>query len=364
MRVTSSLNAALTPTNVALGNFDGVHRGHQQVVKPILSSHAPKALTLPPDSYREGFQVDGSTWLEEPHETPENSPVGIAESPYATVLTFHPHPREFFSGQRRTLLTPLPEKVQHLESLGVEQLVLLPFDQELASLAPQQFVEKILVHQLRANRVSVGEDFRFGYQRVGTAADLKKIAAAYGITVTLVPLHTCDGERISSSVIRNSLLEGDLQQVNRLLGRPYTLLGSVVEGQQLGRTIGFPTANLQVPPEKFLPRQGVYCVRVSITQQSRPQLKQKDVSFSSPPNAFSLPGVMNIGVRPTVDGTAPTIEVHLLDWSGDLYGKTLRVSLEKFLRPEQKFSSLDALKAQIQADTEAAKAILGLRSED
>jgi riboflavin kinase/FMN adenylyltransferase len=248
----------------------------------------------------------------------------------------------------------------------VEQLVLLPFDRELAALSPQQFVEKILVRQLRAQSVSVGEDFRFGCQRAGTGADLKAIAHSYGINVTLVPLQTCEGERISSSVIRQALQEGDLQQANRLLGRPYTLTGLVVTGQQLGRTIGFPTANLQIPPEKFLPRQGVYCVRVySETEDDSEATGQTETGNGEAKvaaDSCSLPiesiGVMNIGNRPTVDGTTSTVEVHLLDWVGDLYGKTLTVSLEQFLRPEQKFASLDALKTQIQADCEAARAFL------
>ena len=173
---------------------------------------------------------------------------------------------------------------------------------------------------------------------------MQAIASTYGIDVTIVSLHTCQGERISSSLIRQSLEQGDISQANQLLGRPYTLTGVVVKGQQLGRTIGFPTANLQLPPEKFLPRQGVYGVRV--------------YSPSLESSASSLFGVMNIGQRPTVNGTTVTAEVHLLDWSGDLYGQTLTVSLEEFLRPEQKFASLEALKTQINADCAEARAFL------
>lgn len=307
MWLTSSLAKALTPTAVALGNFDGLHRGHRRVIEPVLSS---------------------------------------TEHTYSTVVTFNPHPYEFFTGQNRALLTPLNEKVQQLKRLGVEQLVLLPFDGELAALSPQEFVEKILMRQLRSQHISVGEDFCFGKQRRGTASTLQEIAANLGIAVTIVPLHTCDGERISSSSIRQALEQGDLKRAESLLGRPYTLTGSVVKGQQLGRTIGFPTANLQLPAEKFLPRLGVYAVRVF-------------VEAASP---ASSPGVMNIGYRPTVDGTYPTVEVHLLDWSDDLYGKTMTVQLEKFLRAEQKFNSLEALKAQIQIDCAIARSILTLES--
>ncbi|HEY9633120.1 MAG TPA: bifunctional riboflavin kinase/FAD synthetase [Coleofasciculaceae cyanobacterium] len=344
MWVTSSLATALTPTTVALGNFDGVHRGHQQVIEPILqeSQASPAIAVTPPtgdwQSESESFSFPN---LKENFESKASSDTGHM---YATVASFHPHPREFFSGQLCKLLTPQSEKVQQLSKMGVEQLVLLPFDQALASLSPQQFVEKILVQQLKATRVSVGENFHFGHKRAGTSADLKAIAYSYGIDVTIVSVQTCQGERISSSLIRQSLQQGDILQANRLLGRPYTLTGVVVKGQQLGRTIGFPTANLQLPPEKFLPKQGVYCVRVY------------NPAWTSPTS--SQPGVMNIGQRPTVNGTSLTVEIHLLDWSGDLYGQTLTVSLEQFLRPEQKFASLDALKSQIQADSEAARAFV------
>lgn len=328
----TSPDTALTPTTVALGNFDGVHRGHQQVIKPILRNKSVTPVTVVPPSQDQQRLANCQE---------------IKSHVYSTVATFTPHPREFFSKTNWKFLTPRAEKVLKLKSLGVEQLALLPFNQELASLSPEQFVEKILVQQLQATQVSVGEDFQFGYKRSGKSSDLKAIASSYGIDVTIVSLQTCQGERISSSLVRHSLEQGNVSLANRLLGRPYTLTGLVVKGQQLGRTIGFPTANLQLPPDKFLPRCGAYCVGV-----------WGDLLDSSLP---FQPGVMNIGHRPTVNGTNLTVEVHLLDWSGDLYGQTLTVSLEEFLRPEQKFASLDALKLQIQADCEAAKAFLGRR---
>jgi riboflavin kinase/FMN adenylyltransferase len=339
--VTSSLETALTPTAVALGNFDGVHRGHKQVIQPVWqTSKSRQPLTVAPtlSEWQPQFEDAALSVSMEGGES-----MGMATNhTYATVVTFNPHPQEFFSGQMRKLLTPQDEKVQQLRSLGIEQLVLLPFDRELADLSPQEFVLKILVQQLQARRISVGRDFCFGHRRSGTSADLQAIAASYGIEVDIVSLQLCQGERISSSCIRQSLSQGDLERANRLLGRPYSLRGLVVKGQQLGRTLGFPTANLQLPSEKFLPRQGVYCVRVWYSNLAT------SVSF--------IPGVMNIGKRPTVDGTIATVEVHLLDWSGDLYGQTVTVSLEKFLRPEQKFASLDALKAQIQLDSQVARA--------
>lgn len=321
MWVSTSTANVLTPTAIALGNFDGIHLGHRQVLQPILAG------------------------AKDPHR--------LVGHLYPTVVTFNPHPQEFFSGQSRQLLTPLPEKVKRLEQLGVEQLVLLPFDRELATLSPQEFVEGILLRQLQAKQISVGEDFRFGYRRAGTARDLSAIASHFGVTVQVTALKTCQYQgaaepiqRISSSQIRQALEQGDLAQATQMLGYAYTLTGTVVSGQQLGRKIGFPTANLQLPAEKLLPRQGVYCVRVFLDETG------------SETASGALKGVMNLGCRPTVEGNSPAVEVHLLDWRGDLYGRVLTVTLECFLRPEQKFPSLDALKAQIAADCESARQIL------
>ncbi|MCC5667532.1 bifunctional riboflavin kinase/FAD synthetase [Nostoc sp. CHAB 5784] len=344
----SSSKGLLTPTAVALGKFDGVHLGHQRVIQPVL--HA-----------------DGQLSVASSPQSKENQQLANEEYIYSTVVTFDPHPQEFFTGQPRTLLTPLDEKVQQLRSLGVEQLVLLPFDKELSALTPEEFVEKILVQQLRCQQISIGQDFCFGEKRSGTAKDLQLIAAKHNIPVTIIPLQTYTGNsptesscvsrtptqdaRISTSLIRQTLDQGDIENANLLLGRPYTLLGVVVQGQQLGRTIGFPTANLQLPKEKFLPRQGVYAVRVFTLSET------SDVAPSE-----SL-GVMNIGNRPTLNGTYSSAEVHLFDWSGDLYGKKLAVELVKFLRPEQKFASLEALKTQIKLDCVVAKEVLSAKAQ-
>ncbi|MBD2325834.1 bifunctional riboflavin kinase/FAD synthetase [Alkalinema sp. FACHB-956] len=314
MRISSSIKTVLKPTVAALGNFDGLHCGHRQVIQPILTQSVGQTL------------AHGS------------------ERIYSTVVSFSPHPVEFFSGKTVPTLTPGNEKAYQLQQMGVDQLVLLPFDHALARLTPEEFVQEILVQNLQARFVSVGEDFRFGCRRSGTAEDLRAIAATYGIEVVLVALETFQGERISSTAIRKALQTGDLATANRMLGRSYSLVGEVVKGQQLGRTIGFPTANLALPARKLIPHQGVYAVRVSgIVGTSHPVL-----------------GVMNIGNRPTVDGVQQTIEVHLLDWSGDLYGQTLTVELLEFIRMEQKFLSLDDLKAQITTDCAIARQRLAL----
>ncbi|MBD2209440.1 bifunctional riboflavin kinase/FAD synthetase [Nostoc linckia FACHB-104] len=366
--VGSSSEKLLTPTAVALGKFDGMHLGHQRVIQPVLQ-RAKRA--VPGTACDQKFVEDEGNLPESslqdfttPASQPGNPTATTNEHIYSTVVTFYPHPQEFFSGQPRALLTPLDEKVEQLRSLGIEQLVLLPFDKELSALSPEEFVEKILVQQLRCQQLSVGQDFCFGKQRAGTAQDLQILAAKYNIPVTIVTLETYVGSDkltadsncpsnpptqappISTSLIRQTLENGDVKSANFLLGRPYTLFGVVIQGQKLGRTIGFPTANLQLPKDKFLPRLGVYAVRVLMIDET-PDTKTSTIL-----------GVMNIGNRPTVDGTHTSVEVHLFDWSGDLYGKKLAVQLVEFLRPEQKFDSLEALKTQIQLDCNVAKEVL------
>ncbi|MEM7769507.1 MAG: bifunctional riboflavin kinase/FAD synthetase [Cyanobacteria bacterium P01_E01_bin.6] len=304
MNIITSLDTIEAPTVIALGNFDGIHRGHRRVIDPVLAS-------------RKGIP---------------------------TVVSFHPHPREWFSGQRRTLLTPLDEKSEYLAAIGVQQLVMLSFNKKLASLSPKDFVEHVLIQQLNAQWISVGQNFKFGYQRSGNTNDLKAIAASHHVHVNIAELQRCGDERISSSGIREALSQGDVERANQLLGRPYQLRGTVSYGQQLGRTLGFPTANLNIQEHKFCPRHGVYYVSVGCSDES---------TISQP-----IPGVMNIGTRPTVDGTQTTIEVHLLDWKGDIYDQTLQVQLKRFLRPEQKFESLSALKEQITADCNVVRSLI------
>jgi riboflavin kinase / FMN adenylyltransferase len=303
VQINSSLTNILTPTAIALGNFDGIHRGHLEVIRPVLD-----------------WDCDA----------------------YKTVVTFDPHPQQYFTGQQRQLLTPHQERAIILEQLGVEQLILLPFDRELVKLSPLEFVDLILNSQLQAKFISVGEDFRFGNQRAGAATDLVTLTANIGIPTRIAPLEMDGGSRISSSRIRAALLAADLTLAQELLGRYYSIVGTVVNGQEIGRSIGFPTANLKYPIEKYLPRQGVYCVQVDTA------------------DATQLPGVMNIGKRPTVNGVNTTVEVHLLDWDGNLYGQQLTVYLHQFLRSEQKFADLTALTNQIQADCKAAKSFFQL----
>jgi riboflavin kinase/FMN adenylyltransferase len=308
------------PTAIALGNFDGVHVGHRCVITPIL-----------PMSLRD-------------HDHNLTS----------TVVSFSPHPQEFFSQKSRSLLTPFDEKVALLKSLGVEQLVLLPFDADLAKLTAAEFIQKILIDSLQVELISVGFDFHFGQKRQGNITDLQHI---WGDRLTVIPEQTMSfGDldqppvRISSSNIRTSLAQGEIDLANSLLGRPYRFVGRVGQGKQIGRTIGFPTANLELPTQKCLPRDGVYAVQATINNPdlvSQPQIL----------------GVMNIGLRPTVNGDLRSVEVHLFDWQGDLYEQELNVNLIRFIRPEKKFDSLDALKSQIQADCQTARNYLAPKQQ-
>jgi riboflavin kinase / FMN adenylyltransferase len=285
VQVFSDLAALRKPTAIALGNFDGVHGGHQQLVKRLLA---------------------------------------LAGAACPTVVTFDPHPQDFFSGQRRQLLTTVAEKAHYLGELGVEQLVLLTFDRAMVELTPTAFVEQVIRDRLEAQQVLVGADFRFGYQRQGNGEILRELTGKLG-------------SRIGSSRIRAALLEGDVGEAKQLLNRSYSIGGQVVPGQQLGRTLGFPTANIAFDQYKFLPRLGVYCVRINTQEQQQ------------------LAAVANVGKRPTVDGQRLSLEVHLLDWSGDLYGQQVTVYLDQFLRSEQKFAGLPELTAQIQVDCQAAR---------
>ncbi|MEM1426281.1 MAG: bifunctional riboflavin kinase/FAD synthetase [Cyanobacteria bacterium P01_H01_bin.130] len=326
--VTSSLTTVLQPTTIALGNFDGIHGGHARVIGPVVE--AARALN----------QQERDPILD---DRTENGTQGLAlEQVRPTVVSFYPHPQVVLRGIDRAALTPTDEKARCLQRLGVEQLVLLPFNQSLRQLSPEAFLEQILLEQLQGRMIAVGEDFRFGRGRAGTAIALRDLAAKFGVPVTIVSLETAGGDRISSSRIRDCLATGDVHTVHQLLGRPYELTGRVVKGQQLGRTLGFPTANLQVEADKLLPRFGVYGVRAVLES-------------GDSESGETVGGVMNVGCRPTVAGQAPTVEVHLFDWSGDLYGQVLTVHLMGFIRPERAFDSLEALKAQITQDCLTAR---------
>ncbi|MGA7954258.1 MAG: bifunctional riboflavin kinase/FAD synthetase [Gloeobacterales cyanobacterium] len=286
-----------TPCAVALGNFDGVHLGHRAVLRASLEA---KSRGLIP-----------------------------------TVITFDPHPRAYFGGQTGFLLSSLQEKKQILKDLGFLQILVLPFGPALAQMTAETFVLDFLIGHLKTRQVSVGWNFRFGKGRTGDADFLERILLPLGVEVSVCPPFLLGEEQVSSSAIRNALAEGDLVKAQTFLGRNYTLCGKVIHGEARGRKIGFPTANIQIEPMRFIPRYGVYLTKV--TWKGQQEI-----------------GLTNIGVRPTFNGSAPSIEVHLLSWSGDLYDQELTLEFTDFIRPELQFNSVDELVAQIHRDRDTA----------
>lgn len=262
-----------------------------------------------------------------------------------TVLTFEPHPRQFFADQnRRPELSPphingLRDKLSALSQAGIEQVMLARFDQEFADMSAQDFIEKLLINGLNARWLIVGEDFRFGRQRSGDVALLKKVGPQFGLDVhTLTEVKDQQGHRVSSSEVRATLAAGDLTHTQSLLGRPYAMTGHVVHGKKLGRTLNMPTLNMRVTP-RCAARSGIYVVRV---HGLAPQ---------------ALPGVASLGVRPTVeDDGRILLETHLFDVNIDAYGKLIRVELLKHLRDEEKFPDLPTLTAAMHADAKHARA--------
>jgi riboflavin kinase/FMN adenylyltransferase len=301
---------AQRPTAIALGSFDGLHPGHRRVIG---------AVTDPP------------------RETPQE------QEAIPTVVSFWPHPREVLYGEVRLRLDLPTEKLALLQPMGIRQLVLVPFDPALAALSPEDFVAMVLVRQLDARRIAVGDNFRFGVDRRGDAHDLARIAGSYGIEVTVLPMLWDGSERVSSSRIRRALEAGRIEEAKRLLDRPYRFSGTVVRGKGLGRDLGWPTANLEVDGRKFLPREGVYAARAWIDG----------------PQGKPMAAVMNLGPQPSIGPvTTSAVEVHLLNRRIDLYGTQLTIEPVALLRDQRKFDGLVELTAQIALDAQQAADLL------
>jgi riboflavin kinase/FMN adenylyltransferase len=293
---------------VAIGNFDGVHLGHQAVLRAAASA--------------------------------------IPDRPFG-VITFEPHPREVLQPERAPArLTPLPRKLARLREAGAGFVLVLRFNRELIATPPASFIERIVVERAGARAVAVGRDFRFGHGRAGDGALLERLGAAHGFATHVVDPVTVDGEVCSSTRIRELLGEGEVATAARLLGAPYRIDGLVVPGDRRGRAIGFATANLRARGVRtLLPATGVYAVRA--WRRADPQRV--------------FPAVANLGWRPTFAGTDLRLEVHLLDVDLDLYGQVLCVAFTDRLRGERRFDDIAALKAQIAADVERARAVLATR---
>jgi riboflavin kinase/FMN adenylyltransferase len=261
------------------------------------------------------------------------------------VITFEPQPQEFFAGPKAppARLMRLREKLLALDGLGIERALCLKFSRQLAAMPAPAFIEELLVARLGIRYLVVGDDFRFGHRRAGDFAMLVEAGQRHGFEVANTYSYILDSERVSSTRVRQALGQGDLELAARLLGRPYDMCGRVAYGDQIGRTIGFPTANIHLL-RRVTPVYGVYAV------------------VMSGPGLQLWPGVANIGHRPTVRGVRAQLEVHLLDFQGDLYGQQVKVDFLHYLRSEQRFESLDALRRQIQRDERAARAYFAARN--
>ena len=298
------------PVFLAIGVFDGVHRGHQAVISTA-ARHAEEA---------------GGT---------------------AVVVTFDPHPAKILRPQESPrLLTATQHKIELIRALGVSHLLVLEFDREFAATAPADFVRQLVSAARPLREICVGQEWSFGKSRAGNLALLKELGAELDFNVVGVEPVTSEGAIVSSTAIRKAVEAGDFKNAARMLGRDYTILGTVEEGKHLGRSLGFPTANLSAHSEQFPPN-GVYAAEGLLEGKS-------------------MRGVVNLGVRPTIESDLPqrVLEFHVFDLDQDLYGKDIELRFLKYLRPEQKFESLPALREQIARDVKAAREIFATADAD
>ena len=291
-------------TVAALGNFDGVHRGHVHLLHTLRTARPDHPLS---------------------------------------VVTFAPHPRELFRPQDPPCRLMLPSvRARTLEEQGVSEIFQISFDEAFSHLSAEAFVKDVLLRHLGVAHVACGADFAFGHRRTGNTDSLEALLAPHGVGLTIVPQLADEGGPISSSRIRRLLKEGYPERAAQELGRPWAIVGPVIHGDQRGRLLGFPTANIPLG-QHLEPARGVYAVRITL------------------PDGRIIPGVANLGRRPTInDGQESRLEAHLFDFSEDLYGQTLSVALIALLREEKRFSGLEALKAQITQDAQQARTQLGL----
>ncbi|MGE5319422.1 MAG: bifunctional riboflavin kinase/FAD synthetase [Hyphomicrobiaceae bacterium] len=308
MRITHGFRPLGTPHAVTIGNFDGLHLGHQAMLARL--QEVARSRGLP-----------------------------------SCVLSFEPHPREFFTPEQAPArLSSLREKAEHLQRLGIDRLHVFRFDRGFSALTAETFIEQVLGRTLQARYVLVGDDFRYGAKRAGDFALLQQAGQSLGFDAEFLPTIEVAGERASSTAVRQALAAGKLEHAARLLGRPYSISGRVVHGDKLGRGIGFPTANIQLKHNRP-PLMGIFAVELC--------------GLDSAP----LPGVASLGKRPTVKGAdaVPVLEVHLFDFDANVYGRRVRVDFLHKLREEEKYPDLDSLVAQIRRDVDNAKHFLKQR---
>lgn len=310
-----------TGRSIAIGSFDGLHLGHQALLSACTQAAADKGLV-------------------------------------PSLLSFHPHPRGFFQPEKAPArLLPLRDKCLELDALGIHEAQILRFNRALASTTATDFVTDILVRDLACGHVVVGEDFRFGARRQGDVGLLQQMGRELGFGVSAIGPVCSGGERISSSRLREAITAGDLHTAEALLGRPYRLSGRVQHGQKLGRTLGFPTLNIAMPPD--LAARGIFAVTVAGLPHNASRgspgesAGYRDHGAAAP----QLTGVASLGRRPTVENQGRLVlEVFVFDWAGDAYGRQVRVTLRQFLRPELRFDSIAAMTHQMHDDLAKARA--------
>ncbi|MCC5948269.1 MAG: bifunctional riboflavin kinase/FAD synthetase [Nitriliruptoraceae bacterium] len=305
MHATTVEAIEVAPSVVTIGNFDGVHRGHRVLLRRAVDTAADAGLR-------------------------------------SVAVTFEPHPAAVLRpGSEPLRLQSLDERVESLGACGVDEVVVLPFTAELAALSPEGFIEQVLVDGIGVHRIVIGTNFRFGHRAAGDVVTLVERGEDHGFTVEAVTLRELEGAAVSSSAIRQRLEAGELAWASAALGRPYAVRGTVVTGEGRGRTIGVPTANLDIDAGRLVPGNGVYAGRASVGEQR-------------------WAAVTNVGVRPTFDGQHRSVEVHLIDVATDLdlYGSALRFTFEHRIRGEQRFSGPDELVARIRTDIAEARDLL------
>jgi riboflavin kinase/FMN adenylyltransferase len=290
---------------LTIGTFDGVHLGHRQILSQLKT---------------EAERINGE----------------------AVIITFHPHPRKIINSSQSPihLINTISEKIDLLEALDIDHLVIVPFDERFSQVSADDYIKHFLVEKFNPHTIIIGYDHHFGKNRTGDYLLLEEYSAKYGFRLIEISPHIIAENAVSSTRIRRSLQEGDISSANRLLGYDYFFEGKVITGNKLGRTLGYPTANLEIEDrEKLIPANGIYVVEALLINGGAVVNK-----------ASRLTGMMSIGIRPTIADGKFMIEINIFDFSEDIYGKTLRVYVKKYLRPEYKFDSLEALKDQLAED--------------
>jgi riboflavin kinase / FMN adenylyltransferase len=299
---------------ITIGTFDGVHTGHQQIIKQLTE---------------EAKKINGES----------------------VIITFHPHPRKILGASKEIkLINTIEEKIELLAAKEIDHLVVIPFTEAFSQQKAEEYINDFLVAKFRPHTIIIGYDHRFGQGRKGDYHLMEDFSEKCNYCLLEIPAHILKEVSVSSTRIREAIINADILTTKELLGYDFFFQGLVVEGNKLGRTIGYPTANLKIiNEEKLVPGNGVYAVELSMDN------REWSIDNDSPFTIHHSPkGMMNIGNRPTINGTEKTIEVNIFDFDEDIYGKTIRVYVKKHLRPEQKFNGLDALKEQLAKDKEQA----------